>query len=61
MSVASAKCGVFTWIQGARVAPELDQIVDTLEAGGFFEQFPVPPDFYRADIVFQGNTLRVPD
>ncbi|HET7811556.1 MAG TPA: TonB-dependent receptor [Steroidobacteraceae bacterium] len=46
----------FTWIQGARVAPELDQIVDTLEAGGFFESFPVPPDFYRADIVFQGNT-----
>jgi iron complex outermembrane receptor protein len=46
----------FTWINGPRVAMSLDQFVDGLEAGGFFEQFPVPPDFYRADIVFQGNT-----
>jgi len=46
----------FTWINGPRVAPEIDQVVDTLEAGGFFDVFPIPVDFYRNDIVFAGDT-----
>ena len=47
----------FTWINGSRVAPEVDQIVDTLEAGGFFEDPNAPPvEFYRSDIVFGGST-----
>jgi len=46
----------FTWINGSRVAPEVDQIVDTLEGAGFFTEFPIPAEFYRTDVVFAGST-----
>jgi len=47
----------FSWKNGPHQTPELDQVVATLEAGGFFTLWPIPPQAYRLDdVVFRGNT-----
>lgn len=47
----------FSWRNGPHETPELDAVVAALEAGGFFQVFPVPPEAYRlADIVFPVDT-----
>mgnify|MGYP000019245285 CR=1 FL=1 len=40
-----------------REAPELDATVAALQAGGFFEVFPIPPEAYMFDIVFDLSQL----
>jgi len=47
----------FSWLNGPRVAPELDATVAALEAGGFFDQFPIPPEAYLFDVVFDLSAL----
>jgi iron complex outermembrane receptor protein len=42
----------FTWLNGSRVAPELDATLAALQAGGFFDAFPIPPEAYQFDLVF---------
>jgi iron complex outermembrane receptor protein len=42
----------FSWLNGSREAPELDATIAALEAGGFFEAFPIPPQAYQFDVVF---------
>lgn len=45
----------FSWYNGPREAPELDAALAILEAGGFFDVFPIPPELralYTNDIVF---------
>ncbi|RPI14465.1 MAG: TonB-dependent receptor [Lysobacterales bacterium] len=42
----------FAWLNGPREAPELDARLDALEADGFFDTFPIPPEDYRFDLVF---------
>jgi iron complex outermembrane receptor protein len=47
----------FSWKNGPHETPELDATVAALEAAGFFQAFPIPPDAYRfADIVFRVDT-----
>ena len=47
----------FSWRNGPHETPELDAVVAQLQAIGFFDVFPIPPEAYRlADIVFQGDT-----
>jgi iron complex outermembrane receptor protein len=47
----------FSWYNGPREAPELDATVAALEAGGFFESFPIPPQTYQFDVVFDLSEL----
>ena len=47
----------FSWLNGPRQAPELDATVTALEAGGFFETFPIPPEAYQFDVVFDLSEL----
>jgi iron complex outermembrane receptor protein len=42
----------FSWLNGPRQAPELDATIAALQAGGFFEAFPIPPEAYMFDLVF---------
>jgi len=42
----------FSWFNGPRQAPELDAAIAALEAGGFFNTFPIPPSAYNFDVVF---------
>ena len=47
----------FSWRNGPHETPELDATVAALEATGFFQAFPIPPQAYRlADIVFPVDT-----
>ena len=47
----------FSWQNGPHETPELDATVATLQAGGFFEVFPIPPEAYRlADFIFRTDT-----
>ncbi len=45
----------FSWLNGPRVAPELDATLAALQAGGFFEQWPIPIEAYQFDLVFANN------
>ena len=47
----------FSWYNGPRVAPELDATLAALEAGGFFTEFPIPPEAYQFDLVFDVGSL----
>jgi iron complex outermembrane recepter protein len=47
----------FSWFNGPREAPELDATVAALEAFGFFQQFPIPPQAYFFDVVFDVSGL----
>jgi len=47
----------FSWFNGPREAPELDATVAALEQGGFFESFPIPPEAYFFDVVFDLSAL----
>jgi iron complex outermembrane receptor protein len=47
----------FSWFNGPREAPELDATIAALEAGGFFTIFPIPPQAYQFDIVFDLSAL----
>lgn len=47
----------FSWFNGPREAPELDDTVAALQAGGFFDVFPIPPDAYQFDVVFDLSAL----
>ena len=47
----------FSWFNGPREAPELDATIAALEAGGFFQVFPIPPQAYQFDIVFDLSQL----
>ncbi len=42
----------FSWYNGPRVAPELDATLAALQAGGFFDVWPIPPSEYVFDVVF---------
>jgi iron complex outermembrane recepter protein len=42
----------FSWLNGPREAPGLDASLAVLQAAGFFESFPIPPEAYRFDVVF---------
>lgn len=42
----------FSWYNGPREAPELDATLAALQAIGFFDVFPVPPEAYVFDLVF---------
>ncbi len=42
----------FSWFNGPREAPELDASLAALQAAGFFETFPIPPEAYQFDVVF---------
>jgi iron complex outermembrane receptor protein len=42
----------FSWFNDRREAPELDAALAALEAAGFFDAFPIPPQFYEFDLVF---------
>ena len=47
----------FGWKNGPHETPELDATVAALQAAGFFDVFPIPPEAYRlADIVFRVDT-----
>lgn len=47
----------FSWRDGPHETPELDATVAALQALGFFDAFPIPPEAYRlADIVFPVDT-----
>jgi len=47
----------FSWRNGPHETPELDATVAALEAAGFFQVFPIPPQAFRlADIVFPVDT-----
>jgi iron complex outermembrane receptor protein len=50
----------FSWFNGPREAPELDATLAALEAGGFFTMFPIPPETYQFDLVFD-ETIRDPE
>jgi iron complex outermembrane receptor protein len=45
----------FSWLNGAREAPELDATLAALEEMGFFAEFPIPPQAYQFDLVFDTN------
>jgi iron complex outermembrane receptor protein len=47
----------FSWFNGPREAPELDATIATLAAGGFFTSFPIPPEAYQFDVVFDLSAL----
>ena len=47
----------FSWFNGPREAPELDATIAALQAGGFFGVFPIPPEAYQFDIVFDLSQL----
>ena len=47
----------FSWFNGPREAPELDATVAALDAAGFFNAFPIPPQAYQFDIVFDLSQL----
>ena len=47
----------FSWLNGPREAPELDATVAALEAFGFFSEFPIPPQAYFFDVVFDLSAL----
>jgi iron complex outermembrane recepter protein len=47
----------FSWFNGPREAPELDATIAALQEGGFFESFPIPPEAYQFDIVFDLSQL----
>ena len=57
----------FSWRNGPRVALGLDARLALLEAAGFFDTFPIPPEAYRFDVVFalpaplEGRTVRRSD
>jgi iron complex outermembrane recepter protein len=51
----------FSWFNGPREAPELDATVAALEAAGFFTVFPIPPQAYQFDIVFDLSQLGLED
>jgi iron complex outermembrane receptor protein len=42
----------FSWYNRPREAPELDATIAALQAGGFFDEFPIPPEAYNFDLVF---------
>jgi iron complex outermembrane recepter protein len=42
----------FSWLNGPREAPGLDASLAVLQAAGFFESFPIPPEAYQFDVVF---------
>jgi iron complex outermembrane receptor protein len=42
----------FSWFNGPREAPELDATIAALEQAGFFQVFPIPPQAYQFDLVF---------
>lgn len=42
----------FSWFNGPREAPGLDASLAALQAAGFFETFPIPPEAYQFDVVF---------
>jgi iron complex outermembrane receptor protein len=42
----------FTWLNGPRQAPELDATIALLQQFGFFNEFPIPPEAYNFDVVF---------
>jgi iron complex outermembrane receptor protein len=47
----------FSWRNGPHETPELDATVAALEAAGFFDVFPIPPEAFRlGDIVFPVDT-----
>jgi iron complex outermembrane receptor protein len=47
----------FSWRNGPHETPELDATVAMLQAIGFFDVFPIPPEAYRfADVVFRVDT-----
>ena len=47
----------FSWRNGPHETPELDATVAALQAGGFFDAFPIPPEAYRlADVIFRTDT-----
>jgi iron complex outermembrane recepter protein len=47
----------FSWFNGPREAPELDGTIAALQAGGFFDVFPIPPQAYQFDVVFDLGAL----
>ncbi len=47
----------FSWFNGPREAPELDDTLAALQAGGFFDIFPIPPEAYQFDVVFDLSAL----
>jgi iron complex outermembrane receptor protein len=49
----------FSWLNGPREAPELDATLAALEAGGFFDAFPIPPQAYQFDVVFDYSALGI--
>ena len=47
----------FDWRNGPHQTPELDATVAALEAMGFFDAFPIPPEAYRLDdLIFRVDT-----
>jgi iron complex outermembrane recepter protein len=58
----------FSWLNGPREAPELDGNLAALQAEGFFDVFPIPPEAYLFDVVFdlsqfglEGQKLQLED
>ena len=45
----------FSWLNGPRVAPGLDQALAVMAETGFFDATGIPPESYQFDLVFANN------